>query len=338
MLFNFATINRRAVLSTGRIALWVGVVAALGLISRAQAEDKTVPRKPIDPALAKMAGMIGGVWCNDNPKFRVEFRYEWAFNQTAVRGIGIIDNGGPHETPVEATFGWDPQKKSVYYLDQHGSERVYKGTTRLDGDSVVLEFETLIGPPAKWRSVGKFPDKDTYQFTIYGDKDGKWTPIVEQTLRRKQPPADESCQITEGIIDAPLDAVWNAFATKEGQEAWNVAHAEIDLKIGGKMRTHYDAKGKIGDANTIENVILAFEPRKMLTMKVGNPPEKFPFKEAIKNVWHVLYFEEAGPNSTRVRVVGLGYGADEESKKLRVFFEKGNAYTLKRLQEHFAKK
>jgi uncharacterized protein YndB with AHSA1/START domain len=308
------------------------------LLPPAQAEDKTTSRKPLDPALAKMAAMIGGVWSNDNPKFRVEFRYDWAFNQTAVRGQGTIDKGGANETPVEATFGWDPHKKTVYYLDQHGGQQVYQGTLRLDDDNVVLEFETRIGPSAKWRSVGRFPDKDTYHFTIYGDKNGKWTPVVEQTLKRKQPPSDESRQVTEGTIDAPLDAVWNAFTTKEGQEAWNVAHAEIDLKIGGMMRTHYDAKGQIGDASTIENTILAFEPRKMLTIKVAKAPQKFPFKEAITNVWHVLYFEEAGPNRTRLRMVGLGYSADEESKKLRGFFEKGNAYTLKKLQEHLGKK
>jgi uncharacterized protein YndB with AHSA1/START domain len=320
-----------------RTALFAAL-AALGLLSAARAGDKTAPQKPLDPALVKMAKMIGGVWSNDSPKFRVEFRYEWVFNQTAVRGTGILDKGGANEVPVEATFGWDPDKKTVYYLDHHGSERLYKGTVRLDGDSVVLEFETLIGPPARWRSVGRFPDEDTYQFTIYGDKNGKWTPVVEQTLKRKHPPTDESCQATEGIIDAPLDVVWNAFVTKEGQEAWNVAHAEIDLKIGGKMLTHYDAKGKIGDANTIENTILAFEPKKMLAIKVGKPPEKFPFKEAVKNVWHVLYFEEAGPKCTRLRVVGLGYRTDEESQKLRAFFEKGNAYTLKKLRAHLAKK
>jgi uncharacterized protein YndB with AHSA1/START domain len=316
----------------------ITTLLALSLLPGVQADDKPAPRKPLVPALAKMTQMIGGVWSNNDPKFRVEFRYDWAFNQTAVRSVGIIDKGGPNETPVEAMFGWDPDKKMVYYLDQHGSERVYKGTVRLDDDSVVLEFETLIGPAAKWRSVGKFADKDTYQFAIYSDKDGKWTQVVEQTLKRQPPPADEGRQVTEGIIDAPLDAVWNAFTTNAGQEAWNVAHAEIDLKIGGTMRTHYDAKGKIGDVNTIENVILAFEPKKMLTIKVGKPPEKFPFKEAIKNVWHIIYFEEAGPNRTRLRLVGLGYGADEESKKLRAFFEKGNAYTLKKLQEHLAKK
>jgi uncharacterized protein YndB with AHSA1/START domain len=302
------------------------------------ADDTRANRHALDPTLRKFAEMVGGVWTNNNAKFRVEFRYDWAFGRTAVRSIGIIDKGGPNETPVEATFGWDPDKKTVYYLDNHGGERVYKGTAQLDGEKLILEFETLIGPPAKWRSIGRFPDKDTFQFTIYGEKEGKWKPLVTQTLKREQPSADESRQVTEGIIDAPLDAVWSAFTTKEGQESWNVAHAEIDLRVGGTMRTHYAAKGKIGDPNTIENLILAFEPKRMLTIKVAMPPQSFPFKEAIKNVWHVMYFEDAGSDRTRLRVVGLGYGSDGESKKLRAFFEKGNPYTLQKLQEHFRKR
>src|SRR5262245_23986750 len=100
--------------------LLAAALAALGVLSPAQAQDKTVSRKPLDPALAKMAEMIGGIWSNDNPKFRVEFHYDWAFNQTAVRGIGVIDKGGANETPVEAMFGWDADKKTVYYLDHHG--------------------------------------------------------------------------------------------------------------------------------------------------------------------------------------------------------------------------
>ena len=72
-------------------------------------------------------------------------------------------------------------------------------------------------------------------------------------------------------------------------------------------------------------------------MRIGKPPEKFPFKEAAKSVWHVLTFEEAGPGRTRLRITGLGYGTDEESKKMGGFFEAGNAYTLKKLQDHLAK-
>jgi hypothetical protein len=34
----------------------------------------------------------------------------------------------------------------------------------------------------------------------------------------------------------------------------------------------------------------------------------------------------------------LGFGEDEESKKMRAFFDRGNAFTLKKLQERFAPK
>ena len=55
-------------------------------------------------------------------------------------------------------------------------------------------------------------------------------------------------------------------------------------------------------------------------------------------MWTVLYFDDAGPTLTRVRVVGTGYADDEESRKLRAFFDRGNAYTLKKLQDKFAPK
>ena len=176
------------------------------------------------------------------------------------------------------------------------------------------------------------------QFTIFGRKGEEWIPVVKQTSSRKQPRSSASEQVTEGMVAAPVDSVWAALATNDGQESWNVAHAEIDLKIGGKMLTHYDPDGRIGDPNTIENIILSFEPRRLLVLQVQNPPEKFPYKTAIKKMWTVIYFEEAGPSLTKLRLVGTGYGDDEESQKLRGFFERGNVMTLKKLQDKFAAK
>jgi hypothetical protein len=116
------------------------------------------------------------------------------------------------------------------------------------------------------------------------------------------------------------------------------AHSEIELKIGGRMRTHYDPKGVIGDAKTIENTIICYDPKRMLSVKVSKPPQGFPFPAAVKNMWTVIYFEADSPKTTRVRVVGLGFGNDEESKSMRAFFDRGNAYTLKKLQEQFISK
>ena len=223
----------------------------------------------------------------------------------------------------------------MYYVDFHGGTSVFQGTVKLEGEDLVFEFATVVGKPAQWREVASFPDADTLQFTIFADKDGKWAPLMKQTSKRRHPESRPDQVVTEGVIEAPVDAVWAALATKEGQESWNVAHAEIDLKVGGKMRTNYDPKGVIGDPNTIENTILAFEPNRLLVMQVANPPAKFPFKDAIRKMWTVIHFDEAGPGRTRLRIIGVGYGDDDESRKLQAFFDKGNDYTIKKLQAKF---
>ena len=140
--------------------------------------------------------------------------------------------------------------------------------------------------------------------------------------------------VHEGIIGAPVAAVWSAFTTKGGLEAWMVPHAEIDLRVGGKMRTNYHADGKLGDENTIENTILSFEPQRMLSLKATKPPAGFPFKRALPGMWSVMYFEPLGPTRTRVRVVGMGYGDDEDSKAMRAFFDRGNQWTIDRLEAY----
>jgi uncharacterized protein YndB with AHSA1/START domain len=302
-----------------------------------QADGKS-DRSPSDQTLVRLSRLVGGTWISEDPKFVVEFRYEWSFNDKAIRGLGVIDKGGPHETPAEVILGWDQINKTVYYLDCHGGSSIFKGTVKLEGENLVFEFSTLIGTPATWREVLSFPNENTMQFTIFGEKEGKWAPVVTQTSKRRQTVDEAGKLVTEGIIKAPVDAVWAAFTTKEGQESWNVAHAEIELKVGGKMRTHYDQSGRIGDPNTIENTILCFEPKRMLAIQVANAPEKFPYKNAIKNTWTVLYFEDVGQSRTRLTLVGLGYGNDDESRKLRNFFDKGNSYTVKKLQEKFADK
>ena len=316
------------------------LLVGFGLTGTARATDEPSAKSEIsdaDKTMAKLAQLVGGTWINQDPRFVVELRYEWAFGKKAIRGLGITGKGGPYETPIEAILGPDPVNKTVYYLDCHGGDNVLKGTVKLEGEEVIFEFATIIGKPAKWRETLQFTDKDTMQFTIFGEKDGQWNPVVKQTSKRRSSTSGVKELVTEGVIAAPVEQVWAAFATKEGQESWNVSHAEIELKVGGKMKTHYDPKGQIGDPNTIENTILCFEPNRMLAIQVSNPPANFPYKNAIKNMWTVLYFEDAGHSLTRLRIVGIGYGDDEESQKLRSFFDKGNSYTLKKLQEKFVK-
>src|SRR5688572_15022296 len=99
---------------------------------------------------------------------------------------------------------------------------------------------------------------------------------------------DDGTLVHEAMIKAPIEKVWEAFTTKAGLESWMAAHAEIDLRVGGKMRTNYRPEGTIGDENTIENTILSFRPKRMLSIRASGAPRDFPFKKAMESTWSVM--------------------------------------------------
>lgn len=101
------------------------------------------------------------------------------------------------------------------------------------------------------------------------------------------------------------------------------------------MQSAYAKEATLGDASTIVNTVLAYEPQRMLAIKVAKAPAGFPFPNAIANMWSVIYFDAVESMKTRVRVVSMGFGADDESQRMRQFFDRGNAYTVLALQKRF---
>ena len=144
--------------------------------------------------------------------------------------------------------------------------------------------------------------------------------------------------VHSAVVNTDLTTMWTAWTTGEGAASWMVAQAEIDLKVGGKMRTHYDKAGKLGDPGTIENTILSYDPQRMLSIKTTRTPERFPFKKAIQDMWTVIYLEPIDSARTKVTVRSLGFTADPESQQMRAFFDRGNKVTLDALVARFAKK
>jgi uncharacterized protein YndB with AHSA1/START domain len=142
--------------------------------------------------------------------------------------------------------------------------------------------------------------------------------------------------VHEGIVEAPVAEVWKVFTTGEGFRALGPAKADVDLRIGGLIRAHYNPEGTLGDQGTIHNQILAYEPERMLTIRIHQPPAGFPFGQVYKDTWTVLTFNAAGESRTHVRIAMLGFTQDEQSRAMRDFFETGNAWTLKTLQSGFS--
>lgn len=141
------------------------------------------------------------------------------------------------------------------------------------------------------------------------------------------------------VVHASADELWKTFTTAEGwTSAIGVAKAEVDLRIGGSIRTVYDPAATIGDDSTITNTILAYEPGRMLAIKPTAPRNAPDHIKAIcETGWNVIRFEPLTPGCTRLSVTGMGYKDTELHKKAYEFFDKGNAWTLTKIQEHFAK-
>jgi len=144
--------------------------------------------------------------------------------------------------------------------------------------------------------------------------------------------------IHEMIIDAPLADVWAAFTVEEHITQWMVPMAEVDFHIGGTLRTNYKPDGVIGDENTIEHTFLAFEHERMLAMQVTKCPADFPFREEVKHMWSVMYFDPITPDRTYLRIAGIGYGTGGNWDRMRAFFKQGNAWELQQLKQYLARK
>ena len=143
--------------------------------------------------------------------------------------------------------------------------------------------------------------------------------------------------VHEAVIDAPVATVWASLSTEEGWKAWGPRFAKFDFRLGGSIETAYHADAKSGDPNNIRHRILAFVPERMIALQIEQAPANGPADpELLKNLWGVYELEPAADGKTRLRISGLGYGADAASSQLLDFFKSGNVYSISLLRRNLA--
>lgn len=135
--------------------------------------------------------------------------------------------------------------------------------------------------------------------------------------------AGELILLQEVTYAVPVEDVWRAYTTAVGWTAWAAPRAEIDLRVGGTIRTAY--QGEIGGENTNTLHIVNYVPNQLLTLKAElsrNWPEIMQ-KDA-DNLSNVILFDEVSDGVTRIRSYGIGYSDAPEYDRLMSFFIKGN--------------
>jgi uncharacterized protein YndB with AHSA1/START domain len=147
--------------------------------------------------------------------------------------------------------------------------------------------------------------------------------------------ASGDAAVTTGIVNAPVSDVWKALTTKEGIESWMVAKTEFELRVGATWKTSYSKDSTLDDDAAIHHTILAYDPGRMLSFRTIKFPKGFAFPGALAKTWTVIYLEPVGERQTRFTGRMLGFTDDEESQKMRAFFERGNQQTLDSLIKRF---
>jgi len=145
--------------------------------------------------------------------------------------------------------------------------------------------------------------------------------------------AGESPLVSEALVEGSVDEIWPMITTKAGMESWMVAHAEVDLRAGGLLRTNHDPNGKIGDAQTVTNRIKVVTPKRLFSFEVTQAPAFFPFAGPVVGTWYEVTLIPLGPKRTRIRCVGRGFEGGPLGYAMREFFERGSGWALEQLQK-----
>lgn len=135
--------------------------------------------------------------------------------------------------------------------------------------------------------------------------------------------------VQEFTVNSPIDSVWNAYTTKKGWESWAVPLAEIDLKVGGFIKTNFNKTGKIGDSTTIVTHIINYVPKKLITLQ-AEITDNFPefMKKEEKDFYNIIYFDEIEKGKTNVKSYGIGYKNNPKYLSLMDYFIPANEKLL----------
>lgn len=133
------------------------------------------------------------------------------------------------------------------------------------------------------------------------------------------------------VVNASPAEVWDAFTNPEKMRQWWAPKLQADIRVGGIVRSSYNPNSTLNDGFTIENTILSLAPNRMVSMRCTRTPDDFPFKVAMENMWTVMLIDQLSPDRSRITISGFGFADDEESRKLRAFFDQGNQYVLETL-------
>lgn len=135
------------------------------------------------------------------------------------------------------------------------------------------------------------------------------------------------------VVQASPAEVWKAWTTTEGLRSFFAPQAQIELRTFGRFEIHFDPHAAAGARGAEGNVVLAFEPERMLSTTWDAPP-KFPAVRAQRTFLQIRL--APAPNGhTEVLLVQDGFGTGHEWRQVRDYFAGAWTWVAASLQHRF---
>lgn len=136
------------------------------------------------------------------------------------------------------------------------------------------------------------------------------------------------------VVDASLDAVWQAWTTESGVRSFFAPACNIDLQPDGRYEILFDLAAEPGKRGGEGLRVMAIQPGKMLAFTWNAPPSLPEVRGQRTHV--ILRFFSSGDNQTRVTLHHDGWGEGGQWDDAFEYFE--NAWkrvVLPRLKYRF---
>jgi len=155
------------------------------------------------------------------------------------------------------------------------------------------------------------------------------------------------------VVEAPIRTVWELYTTAAGMQSWAAPAVEIDLRIGGMLRSNFTAGTKIGDPGTVTSEITNLIPGQEITVRddlihlltlggLHEWVEMFPesFLRQLENegddVFTTTRFEAVGEKETRLTVFSYGYGTGANWERVHDEAKQSNLWFFNNLAKRIA--
>lgn len=135
------------------------------------------------------------------------------------------------------------------------------------------------------------------------------------------------------VVAASVDAVWEAWTTREGITSFMAPDARVEPRVGGAFSIHFDPGAAPGARGADDMRFMALQPKRMLSFEWNAPPH-LPEARAQRTLV-IVRLEPLAPAQTRVTLHQVGWGDGGEWDRAYTYFDRAWGAVLGSLKTRF---